>query len=288
MILNENTGFAPCAIYAALSGLFLASTSQLSTSQLSTPQLSTFMVRFFLLFFLLPLLWSCSDRRNIRDYYFPVSDLKDGKVYAFVSTGADTTEREYWYYKSFVRDSGIFLTITKYNSQFLIEQIIREKIVDNGVLARDYFLYQPDTSSGTMRQIVANLEANNTFPFSVSDSMGVFLFSLNFKPLEDSSSTIYLIRNRRYMGDGPDFVFQGKQYPTVKIGMEELVGNEKEGASEIEGEGEEVFAKGLGLVSYHRSFAEGKIQYSFRLEEIFGMEELEKRARRTLEETGGE
>jgi hypothetical protein len=246
------------------------------------------MTRFLPLLLLLPLLWRCGNSRSIRDYYFPIYDLQKGKVYAYVSTGTDTTEREYWYYKSFVRDSGTFLTITKYNSQFLIEQIIREKIVDNGVLARDYFLYQPDTVTNTARQIIATVEANNTFPFSVSDSMGIFLFSLRFKPLEDTSATIYLIRNRRFMGDGPDFVFQEKNYPTVQISLKELVGNEKEGAAEIEGEGEEIFARGLGLVSYRRSFAEGKIQYAFRLEAIFGMEELERRARKVLEETGGE
>jgi hypothetical protein len=238
------------------------------------------MKKYILPLFLLFALWHCTGRRDIQDYYFPIQDLKSGKVYAYISTGADTTEREYWYCKSFVRDSGVFLALTKYNKQFVIEQIVREKIVENGVLARDYFLYQPDTSSGTVRQVATNIEANNTFPFSVSDSMGVFLFSLNFKPLEDSATTIYLIRNRRYQGDGPDFNFQGKKYPTIVLGLEELIGNDKEGAAEIEGEGEEVFAKGLGLVSYRRSFAEGKIQYAFRLEEIFGMEELERRSRR--------
>jgi hypothetical protein len=44
----------------------------------------------------------------------------------------------------------------------------------------------------------------------VSDSAGVFLFKLQFHPPDDPKATIYVIRNRRFLGDAPDFELDGK------------------------------------------------------------------------------
>lgn len=236
-------------------------------------RIAAFAIFFFLLFF------ACSDgKRDIRDYYFPVETLQDGQVYAYVSAEGDTSEHRYWYYRAFDRDSGVFIAGTQYDRHFEIIQMLREKIVDNGSRARNSFLYETDTSTGVAKPIPVQIESPDLFPFKVTDSLGVFLFSLKYHPLFDTSSTIYIIRNRRFLGDGPDFEFAGKKYPTVRFSLHEAIGNEKLGASEVEGFGEEWYAKGLGLVYYQKSFAEGKIRYVFRLQEIFPMTELERRA----------
>lgn len=226
------------------------------------------------------LLSACNDaKRDIRDYYFPVEALQNGQVYAYASEEGDTSERRYWYYRTFDRDSGLFMAGTQYDRDFEIVQMLREKIVENGSQARNSFLYEADTATGVGKPIPTVIESPDLFPFKVTDSLGIFLFSLKYHPLFDTSATIYIIRNRRYLGDGPDFEFAGKKYPTVRFGLREAVGNEKQGASEVEGFGEEWYAKGLGLVYYQKSFAEGKIRYVFRLKETFSMTELERRAK---------
>lgn len=239
---------------------------------------------FIILAWFISFLNACSDgKRDIRDYYFPVEYLKDGLVYAYSAEEGDTSERRYWYYRAFERDSGLFMASTQYDWNFEIVQMLREKILNSGSRARNSFLYEMDTATGIARPIPTLIESPDIFPFRVTDSLGVFLFSLKYHPPFDTTATLYVIRNRRYLGEGPDFEFAGKTYPTIRFGLREAVGNEKEGASEIAGTGEEWYAKGLGLVYYEKSFAEGKIRYVFRLKETFPMTELERRAGRHFE-----
>ena len=229
---------------------------------------------------LIALFSACSDgKRDIRDYYFPVAQLREGEVYAYEAVEGDSTERRYCYYRTDPRDSGQFLVSIQFDRYFDTVQVLHEKIVHNGSLARRTSLYERDTAGGLSRPVDALIESENLFPFRVTDSLGVFLFSLRYHPLSDPTASVYLIRNRRYLGDGPEFEFSGKKYQTVRFELSEVVGHDKGGASEIGGTGEEWYAKGLGLVYFKKSFSEGKIRYAFRLREIFPPEELQRRVR---------
>jgi len=235
--------------------------------------------RFFIPILLL--IAACTNgKRDIRDYYFPVLDLQGGQVYVFETREADTVVNEYWYYRGFVRDSGIFFTATYYNPGFEIGQIVREKMVDNGALTREVFLYETDTATEKQIQIPTVIGSPNAFPFQVSDSLGVFLYSINYKPLFDTAATIYLVRNRSYLGDGPDFELEGRQYPTVMFKIREAIGSQKEGNAEVEGTGVEHYAKELGLVYYQKTYGSGFFSIEGKLKERISMQELEKRAKK--------
>lgn len=221
----------------------------------------------------------CSrGKRNIRSYYFPTLDLIPGKVYVYDLARSDSSAPEYWYYRGFVRDSGIFLSATNYDQQFNIRQISREKHVESGALMRDYFLYEPDTSTGVLSRIQASLKSPSVFPFEVTDSLGVFLFHLSYAPKDLPQAAIYVIRNRRYLGDGPPFEFNGRTYPTIRMGVREAVGYDQEGAAEVEGQGEEWYAKGLGLVYWEKQYGRFGMERTYRLKEVISMEELERRS----------
>jgi hypothetical protein len=238
-----------------------------------------FMFGFGVLCLLLAAACSGDGKRDIRDYYFPIEELRNGKVYEYDLAQGDSSSPEYWFYRSLQRDSGLFLAGTYYDSRFQIGQIVREKIVDNGSLARGYFLYEADFETGKQIQTTAVIEAPNVFPFKVKDSTGVFRFRLRYHPAADTTATIYLIRNRLFLGDAPAFEFQGETYPCIRFGLLEVIGNEKEGIAEIKGKGEEWYAKGLGLVYYRKTFgSKGQVKFEYRLKDIFPMSELEKRA----------
>ena len=233
----------------------------------------------FYCFFLISLTaTACGNngKRNIRAYYFPAEELYKGEVYQYALTQNGSTADEFWYYRSTLRDSGLFLTATNYDRYFQINQITTEKLFESGAVSRDYFVYEPDTATGTVRQIKATVESPNVYPFYVTDSLGIFLFRLHYAPASDTTAKIYVIRNRRFLGDGPDFELQGKKYRCVRFGIREAVGNEKEGASEVEGTGEEWYAKGIGLVFVRKTF--GEYHLESRLTDRFPMQELEKRA----------
>ena len=228
-------------------------------------------------------LFACGtgDKRDISEYYFPVKDLRGGKVYEYVVSQNDSVIPEYWHYRTFVRDSGLFLVGTYYDHHFQIGQIVREKITKSGALAKESHLYEADPNpeaEGGQIHTTTIIEAPNKFPFSVSDSSGVFLFKLQFHPPEDPEATIYVERKRRFLGDAPDYEYDGKKYRCIKFELRERIGNEKEDKAAVEGHGEEWYAKGLGLVYYSKKYGSGAFKMEARLTDIFSMSELERKA----------
>lgn len=230
---------------------------------------------------LFSLLAACTGgRRDIRDFYFPVEKLAGGKVYEYASAEGDSIPPDYWYFRSVRADSGLFFVGTYYDESFQVGQLVREKIGDNGSQARDYFLYFPDSTGQRNIRINTRLESPDVFPFSVKDSTGVFLFSLQLQQPGDAG-TVYLIRNRRYLGNAPDFEFKGKKYPCIRFSLREAIGKSAEGDAETESRGEEWYAKDLGLVYYRKETgSKGLIRQDYRLRDIIPMDELERRAGR--------
>lgn len=223
--------------------------------------------------------------RDLRDYYFPVEELRVGKVYEYDVAQDGVSSPEYWYYRTYRRDSGLFLASTYYDSRFQIGQIVREKIVDGGSLARDYLLYEADFETGKQIQTTAVIESHDLFPFRVKDSTGVQLFRLHYRPATDPASAVYLERKRIFLGDAPAFEFKDEAVPCVRFGVLETISHEKNGVAEIEGRGEEWYARGIGLVYYRKVFGkENPVKFEYRLKDIYPMSELEKRAEAFFEE----
>jgi hypothetical protein len=219
------------------------------------------------------------DYRDIKAYYYPALDLQSGQVYGYEMTMNGQTVKDYWYFRAFARDSGLFLSATNYDDRFHINQISTERIEASGALARSYYVYEQDSATQKALQTTATITAPAVFPFKVKDSLGVFLFSLHYRPIGQPAAKLYLIRNRYYLGDAPDFELEGQKYPCIRMGIREAIGNENEGASEIEGKGEEWYAKGIGLVYARKAYGEkGALVREYRLKERFGMAELERRA----------
>ncbi|HRI58525.1 MAG TPA: hypothetical protein PK228_02345, partial [Saprospiraceae bacterium] len=218
-------------------------------------------------------------KRDIRDYYFPVEELRSGKVYEYDLAEGDSSSPEYWFYRAFQRDSGLYLAGTYYDNHFQIGQIIREKIESGSVVAREYSLYDADVETGKQIQTNAVIESPDVYPFRVKDSVGVLIFSLKYQPATDPSTTIYLTRHRIFLGDAPAFEFKGLTYPCIRFGLLESIGTTKGGDDLLKGRGEEWYAKGLGLVYYRKIFGKNsQVRFEYRLKDVFPMSGLEKKA----------
>jgi len=225
-------------------------------------------------------------RRDIRAYYFPVEALRSGRVYEYVGTGnSDNPSSEYWYYKAFKRDSGWYLAATYYDQNFQIGQIVREKINDGGAVAREYFLYEPDTITQQQAPVPVTIESASVFPFQVRDSTGILLFKLSYHPIWEPDATVTLVRHRRFLGDGPPFKFKGQSYPSIRFDVRETVVNDRGDAEAVEGVGEEWYAKGIGLVYSRKTYGAGELTLENRLNDIFMMTELERRAKEVYDDT---
>jgi hypothetical protein len=240
---------------------------------------------FCLLFCVLFSTCTNGGRRDIEAYYFPVKALRKGQVYEYAVSNQDSIALEYWYYRGFVRDSGLFLAGTFYDQNFQIGQIIREKITKTGAIAKECNLYEPapETEAGQIH-IRTVIESPNLFPFSVRDSSGIFEFKLHFTPPDDLESAIYLKRKRRYLGDAPEFEFNGENYPCVRFAVYESISSQKTGRPDLEIVGEERYAKGLGLVYYSKTYGKSTFKVEGRLTDIISMQDLEQRAAQVYEQ----
>lgn len=224
---------------------------------------------------------ACSGdgKRDIEAYYFPVKDLRKGQVYEYAVSNQDSIALEYWFYRGFVRDSGLFLSGTFYDQNFQIGQIIREKITKTGALAKECNLYEAsDNPEEGQIQIKTVIEAANLFPFSVRDSSGNFEFNVHFSPPDDPGTTIFLDRKRRFVGNAPDFEFNGENYPCIRFAVHESIKSQKNGRPDLESFGEERYAKGLGLVYYSKMYGKNNFKIEARLTDILTMADLEQRA----------
>mgnify|MGYP007070993234 CR=1 FL=1 len=235
-------------------------------------------------FFALTLVVSCrvsQTEKPLEGYYFPIKSLKNGLVYAYQPLGPDSAAVEYWYFRSENRGGRPWLVSQFYRPDFSVGQLVEEEIFENGAVARNILLFEKDSASGKSVQIPTTIREGNVFPFEKLDSTENLRFSLDWHPLKDPAATIFLKRTRQFAGESEPFFFKNKSQKTVRFVLREVVGNQNEGNSEVEGHGGEVYAAGLGLVFYKKEF-DGGLTMAYRLVDTFSMAELERRAKPIL------
>ncbi|MCB0637932.1 MAG: hypothetical protein KDC54_14990 [Lewinella sp.] len=223
------------------------------------------------------LLWSSACQSDpatdIRAFYFPLRQLEEGLVYEYRIPGQDSLSPDYWYYRSIATDSALYLTKAYYQDDFLPRQLSREEMVSNGIMLTDLFLFETD-STGHQQQVKAEVLSPSVFPFEVQDSTIVYLYKARFSfPSQPHVSHTFIL-NRRFRGF-TTFQWQGEDYPAVRFSTRGVleIRDTIQGGMEPEFSGEEIYAEGLGLVSYARSFGpEGGFRYV--LQDRYPMPEL--------------
>lgn len=223
---------------------------------------------------------------DIRNYYFPLKVLEDGLVYEYQPQGNTPSGPAFWYYRSIRQDGTVHLTGTYYEQDLIPLQLSNELMTEAGMVLEDLYLYETDSLTGNQLQVPVQVVQDDVFPFQVRPNGGVFLYHVTWQAPQDTSATLSLIKNRRYLRD-TSFVFEGQTYPAQLFELKELISHEQEGVWEQEYPGREIYAKGLGLVYYEKRVNEA-LQLQFRLERRYPMEELEARFRQQYEESSTE
>ncbi|MEM9848292.1 MAG: hypothetical protein AAF847_10410 [Bacteroidota bacterium] len=230
------------------------------------------------------LIWTqCSfdGTTNIKTYYFPLHDLYNGMVYEYNGVDNENLPPYYWFYRSIDQEESTFLTGMYYDYTFTPQQFIREEKIKNGMLLEELFLYETDTI-GKQEQIPVNIAAGNAFPFEVKDSLGIFLYNINWYSPKDSMNYT-LVRNRSYQGK-TTYEYQGKSYRAITFKVRELVETEQEGFLKVELTGEEIYAEGIGLVYTSKKALDGGYEQTYQLKDTYTMEALEQKFGESLKE----
>ena len=219
---------------------------------------------------------------NVRSYYFPFDDLKEGLVYEYQPLNNDSLTPVYWYYRSHQIEDSTYLTGTYYEYDLVPMQIITEELLPKGIWLNSIFLYETD-SLGKQLQIPAEVIAGTSFPFEVRDSGGIFLYKVRWTAPSNPNATTTLIKNRRYLGK-TTYPYQGEELNCVLFEVKELFeyDDTKEGYFEQEVDGIEIYAKNIGLVYYKKSIGE-EVMLEYGLRDQYEMKVLEDQFRQRSE-----
>lgn len=245
-------------------------------------RLATYEAAYLGIWLVLFSLTSCQGggAQDIRDYYYPLRALEEGVVYEYRSPAIDSLTPAYWYHRSFIQDNGVYLTSTYYEHELEPLQLVKEEVVSNGMLVKDVYLYEPSDNTGRQERIKVSVLQGAAFPFAVSDSSGVFLYKVRWAPPQDSGATYTVIKNRRYTGDTLVNVM-GEEREAVVFQVKELLEYDKNGVFEKQYDGQEVYAKGLGLVYYSKT-VDDQMSWDYALVNHYPMDTLEQQFKQQL------
>ena len=202
---------------------------------------------------------------NLQPFYYPLDSLSNGRVYSYESVGNPYDPPIFWLYQSRNAHGSTLLTGTSYDLDFQPDQYVVERRVKNGMKLDTFITYEA-VSEETKLEVAAQIEAGNVFPFRLKDENEVLLTTVKWHS-ETSDADITFVRNRQYLAD-TTVVFKGDTLPAVRILLRELIDTDREGHLELEYGGEEVYAKGIGLVYFEKNI-NPEWQMKYALQEIY-------------------
>ncbi len=215
-------------------------------------------------------------------YYYPLEELKEGLVYEYQPVENDSLPVNYWYYMVQEVDGEKYLIGNNYNSQFEVQQFIREKVGENAVLLEDFILYE-DAEDKKKRPIKVSVISNEVFPAFKLDSLKEYKMALKWDITQEKGTSITLNRSRTFLNNLSTFEFEGKSRSCSIFKIQEHIEHfvEDDGYLEPIYPGIEFYANGIGLVYYKKVLAEG-VEIEYQLAKRYSMAEFEKKFSRSL------
>ena len=201
--------------------------------------------------FVFLVLSSCiGEKPPLKDYYFPVEDMTQGRVYRYDREGKGAPQREYWHIQSTKTDSGFLLSTRILDINYLLQQEKTELQVPNGILLLNS-TYVLDQRPQAIKRIPLEVQRDNAFPYAEPDSGQVHIVRYRYQEPSDSSFTTTLTRLRRYKGiEAYDKLnFKGN---AAAFHLTEYFENEGEGVLTLEIEAKEYWLDTVGLVAWEK------------------------------------
>ncbi len=206
-----------------------------------------------------------SESKNLKSYYFPLEELKNGLVYEYQSLIDSTSE--YWFYKQFISGDSVMLLGQNYDRHLQVRQFQSELITESGarLLELDLFDEGPNGSINTQ----VNITSADLFSFNKMDSTEKLIYHVNWEdPVQKMG--VEIIKNR-FQNNIYQMDFEGKRINYLKVLLSELVSIRQDGHLDLEWYGEEWYAENIGLVFYSKETKEGE-KFAYKLIKRTGIE----------------
>jgi hypothetical protein len=222
-------------------------------------------------------------KKNIREYYFPLTQLRDKPmVYEYEFKTRDTSFRLYSYFQTVVQGDSVSFVGTDYDPNFQVMMMRREQMLSNGMKLQDLRYYGSD-STGKAIEMKASVTGGAVFPFEVKDSNGIFINIIKYRDPKDSTHETTLTRNLRFLRT-TTYEYKNKKYEALEFEKkdEQAERDLTQGGWQHVFKVKEIYAKGLGLVYSKRAVTEVDA-VEIVLMDIYTMEDLEKKFKTHLE-----
>jgi hypothetical protein len=222
-------------------------------------------------------------KKNIREYYYPLTQLREKPmVYEYEFKTRDTSFRLYTYFQTVVQGDSISFVGTDYDPNFQVMMMRREQMLSNGMKLQDLRYYGSD-STGKAIEMKASVTGGAVFPFEVKDSNGIFINIIKYRDPKDSTHETTLTRNLRFLRT-TTYDYKNQKYEALEFEKkdEQAEHDLKQGGWQHVFKVKEIYAKGLGLVYSKRAVTEDD-SVEIILVDIYPMENLEKKFKTHLE-----
>lgn len=198
-------------------------------------------------------LLSCGGEGDLRDYYYPVRELTGGLVYEYARTGTlPGPDYEYRYFLGVDQDTALYLSTTLYSPTLAPEQLVRERIFNEGSVLESLTLLGAD-SAGVAIPAPADIERGAVFPFRPGGAAAPGGYRVRLTPPDNADATMVITLERRYRGDTTVSVLGGAAGAVVfDLSGEVSLRDPVEGDISPTFTGYEIYARGIGLVEYRR------------------------------------
>ena len=232
-----------------------------------------------LLGLLCPLFLACGQPEDLRDFYYPVRQLTEGRVYEYENTGTfDPAPYEYWYYLGIDQDTALYLSATRYADGLTPVQVATERVRNEGVFLQKLTVYPPDTA-GQRQRVDASILYDRTFPFRPDDEEASG-YRVRFVPPDNPDAENVVSLNRYFRGDTTlDILGISVEAVVFDLAGEVSLRDAREGDISPTFTGYEIYGRDLGLVEYRRDLGAGGVSGG-RLVRLLTMEEFTRDAAR--------
>lgn len=184
---------------------------------------------------------------DLSDYYLPAGEIgSQGTVYTYRNVNDTSAAPEVWMHRSI--GEGRIESIN-YNPAGEMVQKQHERIVNNGIITDSLTLYGRD-SMGVEQAIEVKVLSPHRFPFQPGDTSTVWLSKMEWWQPADSLHVV--LERRRVFQAYTTWKSGNKSLLAVRFRTADTFETELDGWTSSSWTGEEIYAKGIGLVYYKR------------------------------------
>jgi hypothetical protein len=202
---------------------------------------------------------------SIKEYYFPMSELTEGKVYKY-ECKLDPTKTEYWKLTSDLTNQT--LTTKAFTFEYVQYELFKEKITENGAELLEFVSYR--TSNDGLKDTVINKPIElDVFKWKTNET-----YQYSSEVINENYGKVTFKKIREFIGKEKMIILE-KDYDVLKFKGNYITEVVKTNQS-YEKNQFSYYAKGIGLVKMDKEYSDGT-KITLELTEIITSPEWEKR-----------